>query len=67
MQNPIKEFRQSSIVFEKLVIFSEKLKTLKSSNHHRVEYFFAEPSHTSLSYQCLQEGYPRFFFILFKF
>ena len=35
MQN----FRQSSIVFEKLDILFIKLETLMSSNSHRVEYF----------------------------
>ena len=38
MQNPIKKFRQSSIVFEKPSFLSEKLKTLTSSNYHRVQY-----------------------------
>ena len=33
------KFRQSSVVFEKLGIFSRKLKTLTSSNCHGVEYF----------------------------
>ena len=37
MKNPIKKFRQSSIVFEKPGILSEKLKTLTSSNYHRVQ------------------------------
>ena len=40
MQNPIRTFRQSSIVFEKPGMFSEKLKTLTDSNYHRLEYFF---------------------------
>ena len=30
MQNPIQKFRQNSIVFEKLGILSEKLKTFKT-------------------------------------
>ena len=34
MRNPIQKF-----VFEKPGILSEKLKTLSSSNYHRVEYF----------------------------
>ena len=33
MQNTIEKFRQSSIVFEKLGIFSENLKTLTSFNY----------------------------------
>ena len=33
------KFRQSFIVFEKPAILSEKLKTLTSSNYHRVQYF----------------------------
>ena len=65
MQNPIQRFRQSSIVFEKLDILSEKVKTLTSSNYHRVQYFFAETSHTFPTYQCLQKG-ARDFFILFR-
>ena len=55
MQNPIQEFRQSSVVFEKPGIFYENLKTLTSSNYPKVAYFFAEPSHTFPPYQCLQK------------
>ena len=39
MQNTIQKFRQSSIVFEKPGILSEKLKTLTSSNYSTVKYF----------------------------
>ena len=39
MQNVIQKFRQSSIVFEKPGILSEKLKTLTSSNYPTVQYF----------------------------
>ena len=39
MQNAIKKFRQGSIVFEKSGILSKKLKTLTSSNYHRVNTF----------------------------
>ena len=39
MQNPRQKFRQSSIVFEKLVILSKNLKTLTSSNYSAVQYF----------------------------
>ena len=39
MRNPIQKFRQGSIVFEKPGFLSEKLKTLTSSNYHRVQYF----------------------------
>ena len=39
MQNLIQKFRQSSIVFEKLGILSEILKTLTSSNYPTVQYF----------------------------
>ena len=39
MQNAIKKFRQSSIVFEKPGILSENLKTLTSSNYPTVQYF----------------------------
>ena len=40
MQNPIQNFRQSSIVFEKPGILPEKLKTLTSSNYHTVPNIF---------------------------
>ena len=40
MRNPIQKFRQSSAVFEKPGFWSEKLKTLTSSNYHRVQYFW---------------------------
>ena len=39
MQNIIKKFRQSSIVFEKSGILSENLKTLASSNYPAVQKF----------------------------
>ena len=39
MQNIIQKFRQNSIVFEKLAILSESLKTLTSSNYPTVQYF----------------------------
>ena len=39
MQNTIQKFRQSSVVFEKPGILSEKLKTLASSNYPRVQHF----------------------------
>ena len=39
MQNAILKFRQSSCIFEKPDYLSEKLKTLTSSNYHRVHYF----------------------------
>ena len=39
MQNVIQKFRQSSTVFEKPGILPEKLKTLTSSNYHRVDIF----------------------------
>ena len=42
MRNPIKNFRQCFIVFEKPVKFSEKLKILTNSNCYRVEQFFGE-------------------------
>ena len=34
MQNPMQKYRQSSIVFEKPGLLSEKLKTLTSSNYN---------------------------------
>ena len=39
MQNTIQKFRQGSIIFEKLDILSENLKTLTSSNYPTVQYF----------------------------
>ena len=39
MQNPIKRFRQSSIVFEKPGILSGNLKTLTSFNYPTIQYF----------------------------
>ena len=38
MQNPILEFRQSSIAFEKTGILSENVKTLTRSNYPIVQY-----------------------------
>ena len=35
----MQKVRQNSIVFEKLGILSEKLKTLTSSNYYQVQYF----------------------------
>ena len=39
MEDPIKKFRQNSIVFEKPSNLSENLKTLTSSNYPAVQYF----------------------------
>ena len=39
MQNPTQKFRKSSIGFEKPSTLPIKLKTLISSDYHRVEYF----------------------------
>ena len=39
MQNPIQNFRQSSIAFEKPGILSENLKTLTSCKYPTVQYF----------------------------
>ena len=63
MQNLVQKSRQSSIVFEKPGILSEKLKTLTSSNYWRAEYFFAEIFCTFPNYQCLQEGWSGFFYL----
>ena len=45
MQNLIPKLRQTSIISKKPGFLSEKLKTLTSSNYHRV-IFFAESLHT---------------------
>ena len=39
MENATQKYRQNSIVFEKLGILSENLKTLTSSNYPTVQYF----------------------------
>ena len=39
MQNPLLKFGQNSIISDKPGILSEKLKTLMSSNYHRVYIF----------------------------
>ena len=39
MKNPLQIFRQSSTIFEKTGILSEKVKILTNSNYHRVQYF----------------------------
>ena len=52
MYNPIQKLRQSSVVFEKLGIFSRKL---KSSNCLRVEYFLLNFAHGPYTH-CLQKG-----------
>ena len=62
-QNPIQKFRQSFIVFEKPSILSDNLKTLTSSNYSTLQCFFAETSHTFLTYQCLQKGVRDFLFV----
>ena len=49
MQNPIQSFIQSSSVFKKEGILFEKLKTLASTNYHRVT-FFAEILRTFPTY-----------------
>ena len=43
MQNPITKFGRSSIISEKPGYLTEKLKTLTSSNYHRVKYFLLKP------------------------
>ena len=39
MQNPIPKLRQTFVISKKPGFFSEKLKTLTSSNYHKVQYF----------------------------
>ena len=65
MQNPIQKFRQSSIVFEEPVIFSEKWKTFNELQLPWCWIFFAETSHASPTYECLKKGV-RDFLILFR-
>ena len=63
MQNPTPNFRQSSVVFEKPGILSEKSKVLTSSNYHKLRYFLLKFAHFSrlLMYS---KGCLGFFFIL---
>ena len=65
MQNPIQKFRQSSIVFEEPVIFSEKWKTFNELQLPWCWIFFAETSHASRTYECLKKSV-RDFLILFR-
>ena len=62
MQNTIQKFRQSSIVFEKPGILSEKRKFWRVPTNLQFN-FFAETSHTFSTYHCLKECV--IFFILF--
>ena len=56
MQNPIQNFRQSSVVFEKPGILSENLKTFDELQLPYSSIFFAETLHTFSTYQCLQKS-----------
>ena len=56
MQNPIQNFRQSSVIFEKPGILSENLKTFDELQLPYSSIFFAETSHTFSTYQCLQKS-----------
>ena len=61
MQNPTQRFRQSSsIVFKKPGVLSDKLKSLTSSNYHRVNIFDGI-LHSFHTYQCLQNRVWDFF------
>ena len=64
MQNLILKVREGSIVFEKLGILFEHLKTLTSFNYPTVYYFFNETLYTISTYQCLQKGAWNFLFCL---
>ena len=57
----MQKLRKSSIVFKKLGVLAEKLKTLMSSNYHRI--FFAKILHAFPTYQNLQNGYSLVLFI----
>ena len=46
MLKPVPKFIQSTIIYGKPGYLSKKLKTLTSSNYHKVKYFFAEILHT---------------------
>ena len=65
MQNFLQKFRQSSIVFEKPGILSEKVKTLRSSNYHRVQNFLLK-LRTPFLLTNVYERVFGIFFILFR-
>ena len=65
MQNPEQKFRQSSIAFENPGILSENLKTLRSSNDPRVQYFLLKTL-TRFLLTNANEIVCGIFFILFR-
>ena len=65
MQNPIQKFRESSIVFEKPGILSEKLKILTSSNYPTVQYFLLK-LRTRFLLTNVYKSVCGIFFILFR-
>ena len=65
MQNPIPKFRQSSIISERPEYLSEKLKTLTSSNYHRIQYFLLTFCTRFQVYNAYERVFG-IFFILFR-
>ena len=63
MRNPTKKFRQGSIVFEKPDFLSEKLKTFKSSNYQRVQYFLLKFRTRFLLTNVYKRVFGRFFIL----
>ena len=64
MQNPMEEYRQSSIVFKKLGILPENLKTLYKLQLPCSSIFLAETSHRLPTYQCLRKDVQDFFYFV---
>ena len=65
MQIPRQKFRRNSIIFEKPGFFSKKLKTLTSSNYHRVQYFLLKLC-TRFLLTNVYKSVRGIFFILFR-
>ena len=64
MQNPIQKSRQSSIVYEKPSVLSEKNKNLTSSHYRRVQILFAGILQAFPTHQYLQKCVREFFYFV---
>ena len=64
MENLIQKYRQSYIVFEKLGILSENMKTLTSSNYPTVPYLLLKRRTCFPTYQSLQKSVHDFFYFV---
>ena len=63
MRNATQKFRQGPIVFEKPGFLSEKLKTLTSSNYHRVQQFLLKLRTRFLLTNIYKSVFGIFFFL----